>query len=158
MKKRLLSLLVCSIMLTCFMINASAVTVVSVDENIEYFSDGSYATITIEDTTGVAARGTTLLKSGNKVYTYRDSNGKEQYKITLHGEFKVNTGVSSVCTVATIRVDISNNVWKVLSQSASKSGNQARGTAELRRYLLLIPVETVEKTLTLTCDKNGNLS
>lgn len=158
MKKRLMASLICGILLLCFMVNVSAATAATTDENIEYFSDGSYATITIEDTTGPVTRGTVYNKSANKVYTYQDANGNEQYKITLHGEFSVNSGVSSVCTQATIKVDITNNVWKVLSQSTNKSGNQAVGSAELRRYMLLLPVETVQKTLTLTCDKYGNLT
>lgn len=158
MKKRILVLFICGFIFSCFMINTSAAAMITTDENIEYFSDGSYATITIEEVNAPATRGTVFLKSGNKVYTYWDSQGNEQFQVTLYGEFNVNSGVSAVCVKSTISVSISNNVWKVISQSATKSGNQAKGTVTLKRYMLLVPVETREKTLTLTCDKYGNLT
>ncbi|MFR7676781.1 MAG: hypothetical protein ACLU3D_06595 [Acutalibacteraceae bacterium] len=157
MKKRILSLFTFLMLIFCFIVSASAASVVNTNEYIEYFSDGSYATTTIEESL-VLTRGTVFLKSGNKVYTYWDAKGNEQFKVTLYGEFNVNSGVSATCIKSTINVNITNDNWKLISQEASKSGNQAKGTVTLKRYMLLIPVETREKTLTLTCDKNGTLS
>ena len=89
MRKRILSLFTFLMLFFCFVVSASAASVVNTDEYIEYFSDGSYATTTIEESLALT-RGTVFLKSGNKVYTYWDAKGNEQFKVTLYGEFNVN--------------------------------------------------------------------
>ena len=81
-----------------------------------------------------------------------------KWKFIVFGTFEVNSGVSAKCTKATCNTEIYDSNWKVISQSAWPSGNQAIGTATLKRYLLGIPVRTEEVTVTLTCDKNGTLS
>lgn len=48
--------------------------------------------------------------------------------------------------------------WKITSATASKSGNKATGDVTAKRYVLGIPVETVEKTITLTCSASGVIS
>lgn len=158
MKRKVIAVIACIILSFCLVVNASASAVTKAESDIEYFSDGSYATTDIVETANIVTRGTLYDKSADKVYTYRDAKGNEQYKITLHGKFRVNSGVSSTCTEATVKVEITNDDWKVISQSAWPSGSQAIASVTLKRYLLFIPVDTIEKTLTLTCDKYGNLT
>lgn len=54
-------------------------------------------------------------------------------------------------------VVIYDNTWSLDSKSCSKSGNTATGNITMAKKLLLgsgkVPI-----TLTLSCDKNGNLS
>lgn len=158
MKRKIMAVIACMILSFCLVANVSAFMVTEAEPRIEYFSDGSYVTTDIIETTDITTRGTLYNKSADKVYTYRDAKGNEQYKIILHGKFRVDSGVSSTCIEATVRVEITNDDWKVISQSAWASGSQAIASVTLKRYLLFIPVDTVEKTITLTCDKNGNLT
>lgn len=130
---------------------------VSMDTNITYFEDGSYVVDLIE-ASPILVRGSVYTRTGSKTRTFYDSDNVVKWKFIVYGTFEVNSGVSAKCTKATCNTEIYDSNWKVISQSAWPSGNQAIGTATLKRYLLGIPVRTEEVTVTLTCDKNGTLS
>lgn len=124
---------------------------------ITYFEDGSYVVDLIE-ASPILVRGSVYTRTGSKTRTFYDSDNVVKWKFIVYGTFEVNSGVSAKCTKATCNTEIYDSNWKVISQSAWPSGNQAIGTATLKRYLLGIPVRTEEVTVTLTCDKNGTLS
>ena len=121
------------------------------------FEDGSYVVDLIE-ASPILVRGSVYTRTGSKTRTFYDSDNVVKWKFIVYGTFEVNSGVSAKCTKATCNTEIYDSNWKVISQSAWPSGNQAIGTATLKRYLLGIPVRTEEVTVTLTCDKNGTLS
>lgn len=116
--------------------------------------DGTYLEITLESAPQTRASGS-LTKTKN--YTCRETDGTAQWKISLTGSFTY-TGTKSTCTAASCNVTIYQSDWSVASKSASKSGNTAYGTARILRKYLGATVSDKTYNLTLTCDKNGNVS
>lgn len=112
-----------------------------------YFEDGSYIITTISEESFVTRAAST--KSGKKTTTFYNSDNVAQWSATLKGTFTYN-GSSATCTASSITHKIYSSNWKTASASATKSGNKATGKATAKRYLI-VPVQTVEKTITLTC-------
>ncbi len=131
-----------------------------VSETVERLEDGTTITTTLYDTTSkdVVTMGTTYTKTGSKNTVATNDKGEELWRFTLNGTFSVNPGVSATCTQASHTVKITSNAWQNETATSSKSGNQAIGYGKFVRKVLFITVETREANLTLTCDKNGNLS
>lgn len=125
----------------------------SSDENtyITYLDDGSYYITTVTES---MARST---KSGTKTTTYYNSSDEALWKVTLKGSFTY-TGTTSTCTSASHSVTIYNNAWYIYSQNSYASGNQAIANVVMKKKLLGIVTSTKNVNLTITCDKNGNLS
>ena len=123
------------------------------ESEIIRFEDGSYAIVGI--VTNEARTSGSI--SGNKPYTYYSSNGVAQWKAVLSGSFTY-TGSSATCTKSNCSVTVYNSEWYTISKSAGKSGNTATGSFSMGRKLMGTTVETKDITLTLSCDKNGNLS
>lgn len=149
--KRLLSFLLILTMLLCvFPVHGSAV-----EKKLEtvYFDDGSYMTVEII-TRGTRASGST---SGSKPYTYYDSTGSAQWKATISGSFTYN-GSSATCTSSSVDVTIYDSAWYTISKSASKSGNAASASVTMGEKRGGVTVNRVPVSLSLSCDRTGNLS
>ncbi len=126
-----------------------------INTDIEYFDDGSYGITTYENNlSSILSVGTV---SQTKNYTYYDSNNNKQWKISLSGSFSY-TGSSASCTSASVSYTIYNSNWKVTKAQASKSGRTATGEFTVKKYVLGVPIKTVNKTLTLTCSNSGNVT
>lgn len=97
-------------------------------------------------------------KTGEKIGTYRNSSGEKQWEVIVTGTFTYN-GSTSTCTKASVSVNVYNNYWHLYSKSASKSENKAIGKATCKLYSVSGNViDTVSKTVTLTCSASGKLS
>lgn len=108
-----------------------------------------------ENDLGIATRATST-KSGSKTVNYK--NGSTiLWSVTIHGTFSYN-GSSATCTNAYVTTTCPASSWKIISQSASKSGASAIGKVVAKRYALGIAVETVNDDVKLTCSKTGLLS
>ena len=59
---------------------------------------------------------------------------------------------------ASCSVSISDSSWYVVSRTASRSGNTATANLTMGRRALGVTVSTSNYTITLSCDKSGNLS
>lgn len=125
-------------------------------ENVyyEYLEDGSYYEITILENTMTRASGT---KTATKRTKYVDNSNVTVWEVSVTGTFTYN-GSTSTCTAASVAATSYTSNWKITSKSASKSGNKATAKATAKYYYDGSLVTTVTKTVTLTCDKNGNLS
>ena len=157
MKKFLvLSLYVFLLLLLPFSVYAQSNTdiVVSEDTYIEYFEDGSYAIVEIVDSE-FTARSTGVTKS--KTYTYYNSDNERDWTVTITGIFNYD-GKTASCTKVASSYKIYNDNWKVTVSNASRSGAKAIGNFTVKKYLLGIPTKTVNKTVTLTCSKDGVFS
>ena len=119
-----------------------------------YFEDGSYIITTISEESSITRAASS--KTGQKTVTFYNSDNVAQWSATLKGTFTYN-GSSASCTASSITHKIYSSNWKIASASATKSGNKATGKVTAKRYLI-IPVQTVEKTITLTCSESGVLS
>lgn len=149
--KRVICYLLC---LLLFMAQLPANAQAIQEENdIIYLEDGSYFILTL---TCMENRAGTNI-NGAKSYTYYGSNGAEKWKATLSGSFTYD-GSSATCTSSSCSVTIYNNSWYTISKSASKSGNSAFGSATMGYKVLGITTNQVTRDISLTCDKDGNLS
>lgn len=126
------------------------------DSTVTYDDDGGYTVVTIEkDPQNVTRAGNTV--SGSAKYEYFSADGDLQWKIVLHATFTYNGSTSSCTSVNSLTVKVYDDGWSLDSKSYSKSGNTATGNVTMAKKLL-VGSGKVPITLTLSCDKNGNLS
>ena len=150
--KRLFTILTAALLLVS-MLSISTFATTEVKENIIYLDNGCY--ITVELTVAEArASGT---KTASKTYTYRASDGTEEWRAVLRGTFSY-TGSSATCTAASCDVTITNTNWYIVSKAATKSGASALGELTMGRKFLGITVDKEPVSMRITCDANGNLS
>lgn len=115
----------------------------------EYYEDGSYAVINVYENMIQPRTGKTGYKDG----IYYSFNGTSIFKVTVNGSFDYVYGISSTAKSATANVSIYNSDTSFVSKNAYTSGASAVATGTVK-YL----GNVVSKTVTLTCDKYGNLS
>jgi len=123
--------------------------------SVEYYSDGSYGITSIKgEFTPFAAKGST---TKTKSYQHYNSDDTLAWKASITATFTYN-GTTASCTDVSKSTTIYDSAWKCTASSCSKSGATATGNFTFKRYVLLVPVQTINKTLTLTCDRNGNVT
>ena len=157
--KRISSLILGCVLLLSMNVNVMAVDKIEVrDKNIiatdyEYLSDGSfYETITYVN--NEMTRGS---RTSSKITTFYNGDKKAMWYVKVTATFTYN-GSTSKCTSATADAESYVNTWRIDRKSASRGGNSATATATAQRLVAGTVVETVTKSVTLSCDKNGNLS
>lgn len=154
MMKKVLSFLFVVLIVFGVSINAYA----SYDNitTVEYFEDGSCieTIIVVKEYISTYA---TQVKKVEKSISYKDDDGIVCWKATLTATFRY-TGSSATCTESDVTYTVSNSKWKITSATASKSGNTATADVTAKRYTLGIPVETLNRTITMTCSANGTVS
>ena len=152
--KRLISLILA--VLTIVLMFPAVTAYAAQDEVLEeiiWLDNDSYIKVTTQ-TISTYASGTVTKSKSYTCYTGDDA----QWEITLNGTFTYN-GVTSTCTSSSCDVSIYNSTnWYVVSKSANKSGNTATATATIGYRVLGITTRKDTYDLTLTCDKNGNVS
>jgi len=121
----------------------------------ETFDDGSYIEIVIDD--GNTSARTSITKK--KTATYKGSEGTAFWSVTVKGTFNYN-GTMSSCASSSIETKSYVSNWKLSNKKASKSGatTSASATAKLYHSNGTTVLQTINKTVKLTCDKNGKLS
>lgn len=128
-------------------------------QTVEYYEDGSYliTTLTQNYIVGIGLLSTRSSKTETKKGHYYDSNGAIVWTASITASFTYN-GTTASCTTVSKSQTIYNNSWKCTSSSCYKSGATATGDFTFKHYVLGIPNKTINRTLTLTCDKNGNIT
>lgn len=153
MKKIFISLLIISTLLFVPASNVSAL------ENIttyieERFDDGSYIEVTIHYG-DLNTRSTT---THSKTATFKGEDGTKYWSVTVKGTFSYN-GKTSSCTSSSVSTKNYSTTWKLSNAKASKNGATASASVTAKQYHPDgIVYRTINKTVKLTCDKNGNLS
>lgn len=152
--KRIIAFLTVSVLILC-LFPAQVASASQAQELLEIveFEDGSYLEISLQSNQTKASGSVTKTKN----YIYHNTDGSSAWKISLTGTFSYN-GTSATCTASSCNVTIYYTNWYLISKSSSKSGSTAYGSATLGRKVLGITVEQKTYNLTLTCDKNGNVS
>lgn len=151
MKKILSFIIILSLAL--FPIDVSAAT--SSDE-IEYFSNGDYIIFTIEDesSNSIQPYSKTVTKSKTGRYIH---NNSVQWYVKVTGTFTYGSGTSK-CTSSSVSAKSSADGWKIVNSSASKSKNTASATATAKHYYNNSVIDTVTRTVRLTCSSTGKFS
>lgn len=121
----------------------------------EKYEDGSYIeSVLIPNDYNVLSKTSTV--AGNKKYSYKSSSGKLIWTATLSGSFTYN-GSTAKCKTSSVKINIVNNNWKIKEKNSKASGASAVGTVTTGRYIDGVSVQTIKRTLTLTCTENGKL-
>ena len=98
----------------------------------------------------------TSTKTGRRVYSYESSSGKLLWTITITGTFSY-TGSSSKCTKSEISTTCPASNWKLSEKKAYTSGSSAKATASFKQYKKDVYLQTITRTVTLSCNKSGKL-
>lgn len=114
--------------------------------------DGNYVIETVTENTDTLTTRATSTKSGYKTSVYYNSSNVAIFGVRVDGTFSY-TGTSSWSTSAAATVYIYDDSGSYVSKSASYSSNYATATGKVKYNYVTIP-----RTVTLYCDKNGNLS
>ncbi len=122
--------------------------------NVVYQDNGDYLVIETH-TFETRAAGS---RTESKTYTYYNSANVAEWVMTLTGTFTYD-GRTSACTSSHCTVTIYNSsTWGLISKSATKNGNTAYAEATFAMKVLGVTVSRPAYEITLTCDKDGNMS
>lgn len=151
MKRFIVLILVLSLL--CITIPVCASAQVAATETRIDFEDGSYMITTIEESTSLSR----ATKNQSRIKRYYCADNVLQWRIVLVATFTYD-GTTSTCIAAGCSADVYTDNWTVISESSSRSGNTAYGYATLGKITAGVITERPSYTLTLTCDKDGNVS
>lgn len=149
--KRTISLLLVAALLMMVLplkITVSAEPVTHTDKVL--LPDGSYLVYTV---TSMRNRSTNRTYGSTDI-DYRSKEGTLCWSATLSGSFTYD-GKSATCVDASITTKVYRSGWYTASKSAHASGNTAVGYVTMGNSAT---GEVFPRTITLTCDKNGNRS
>lgn len=96
-------------------------------------------------------------KTAAKTNTYKTSKGEVMWSVTITATFQYN-GTNSGCLTAKATSKSYNSNWKTSDERVSVNGASATGYATGRRYLESKVVETVTKSVGISCSKDGTIS
>lgn len=153
MKKIIPFLLVLAAVISFFPPNTASATGAAEQKEIIFLEDGAYIEVTLESVSTIGYG--VVTKSKN--YTYYGADKVAEWNISLTGTFAYN-GINSSCTLSSCSVDIYDSAWYVVSKTPSLSGNTAYATVTMGYKVLGVTVSKKTYDITLTCDKDGNLS
>lgn len=117
----------------------------------EYFADGSYIETEITESNTKST-----IKNASKTSTYKNSNGESLWYAKVTANFYFN-GSTSSCTSSSASAGTYVSNWRILSKSSSRTGNTGSAKVEAGIYMNGLYVSSIVETVTLSCDKNGNL-
>lgn len=119
----------------------------------EYLPNGDYYKIETNIASNYYTRSTATF---SRTKTYVNASDKPQWYIKVTATFQYN-GVTSSCTKVTSDAEAYTSQWKIISHSSSKKGNSGTAKATAKRYMAGIPVETMNGSVTISCDAKGNI-
>lgn len=115
-----------------------------------YYTDGSYATIETKVFSQELSRGTSS-RNAQKTFTHKRGS-QVLWKFTLNATFTYD-GSKATASKSTVTSSISDKAWSCDNKSTSRSGSTAYGDASFS-----CATASKDVSLSLTCDKNGNIS
>lgn len=94
-------------------------------------------------------------KSGTKTVNYYNGNTL-LWSVSVRGTF--NYGQSSSCISSIVNAYSNDSNWKITNSSSWKSSNTAYASANGTRYFIGISMQTISRTVSLSCSSSGVLS
>lgn len=114
--------------------------------------NGDYVIETVTENADISTTRAASTKSGHKTSVYYNSSNVAIFSVRVDGTFSY-TGSSSWSTSASATVYIYDDSASFVSKTSSYDSNYATATGKVKYNYVTIP-----RTVTLYCDKNGNLS
>ena len=127
-----------------------------ISETTEQFEDGSYLIVTLTEEKSSNLRATST-KTGSKTFTLYNSNDEKVLVMKLTATFSY-TGSSATCTNVAPTFTVYNSNWRVTKSTGTKSGNKGIGDFTAKQYVVNVPINTKDVTITITCSNTGVLS
>ena len=162
--KKVVTSVLCFMLVFVFMISpvqaASLDTeTIVISEDTEYFEDGSYAVVSIEEVVPEFMLYTeTYTKTVTKKYTHYTADDEVSFTFSLTGKFEIVSGMSATCLSANYSYKTYDSHWDFRTGSARKSSNKAYGTGVFDyKMLTLVTTHTETVDLTLTAYYNGTV-
>ena len=128
----------------------------SSSNEIEYLDNGDYLIYTIEDDASQSFQPFSNTVTKSKYARYYHNNSVQWY-VKVTGTFTYGSGTSK-CTSSSVSAKSSANGWKIVNSSAAKSKSTASATATAKHYYNNSVVDTVTRTVRLTCSSTGKFS
>lgn len=141
------------LIIVCIISMFPAVAYADNPETVIMLENGDYITVTKQESPARAS-GT---KTGSRTQTYVTSDGTTAWQAVLTATFSYN-GATSSCTSSNCSVNVYSSSWYLVSKSATKSGNTATATFTMGYRVLGVTASKPTYQLSLSCDKNGNLT
>lgn len=157
MKKILATLIICAMILS--IMQPTTTYAYETETTVEYLENGDcIETIIITITSTAETRASSVTKKGTKTTNYKNSDGDVLWSISVTGTFTYVSGSSCTCTAVSGSAVSNSSSWKVSTAKTSKSSNKATASTTATKYLAFLKVDSIERSVTLTCDTYGNLS
>ncbi|MCM1179342.1 MAG: hypothetical protein NC347_03735 [Clostridium sp.] len=117
-----------------------------------------YITVIKENTAPtISTYATKKTKTASKTTYIQNSKGETLWYVTVTATFSYN-GTSATCTASSVTALSCKSSWKVSNKKSSYSGNSATASATGKEYYNSKVMQTINKSVTLTCSKDGTLS
>lgn len=124
--------------------------------DVEHLPNGDYIVSEISPiSSDISLLSSTVTKT--KTSTYYTSDNVKCWSVSVTGTFTYGNGSSS-CKSASCSTSVYNSSWSTGSRKSSKSGNKATASAIGERYSNGKVVQTVSRSVTLTCSSTGQFS
>ncbi|MGX8699534.1 MAG: hypothetical protein ACSW8F_06350 [bacterium] len=153
MKKALTLVLSLVLLLCLFPMQAGAAELEIKKTEVILCPDGSRLIIT----TRVLPSETRDTVSGSKTMAKQSVLGTTDWSATLVGNFTYN-GTTATCTASILSFYPGTPNWSLDSSNPYPSGNTAYADFTVAHRMLGITISTNSYSLSLSCDKDGNLS
>ncbi len=155
--KKIFILLLTILLSSQNILTTTAATAAS-SSDIIYVSDDLYVEVTLEEEfPTIVTFSTSTSKTYSKTATLKNGDNETVAKFKLTATFTYD-GSTSTCTNVSHSATIYDDSYEFTSTSSSKSGATATGKYTIKKYILFINTQTVSDTITIKCDKNGNIS
>lgn len=150
MKKIILSII------SCILVFVFALTTYTNDNHVKIrrLPNGSYFITEVQKYDNLLGSGN--IKKACKTINYYDINKQVLWYVRITASFRYNGNIST-CTSATVSAVSNSPSWKINDTSIKQNGNISTATASVTQYAASIPIHTYQRSVTLQCDKNGNL-
>ena len=126
----------------------------------EYLGDGLYLDTELIEyvpESKISLMAASSSKSAAMSSKIHDSKGNILAEYTLSATFTYN-GSTSSCTSVSHSSSVNANGWSFTSAASSRSGNTASGSFTAVNKVLGITVQTINRSLSITCSADGTIS
>ena len=142
------------LLFTASPVSADAADNAVLSRTVVDFDNGSREETTVLQYASDPARG---VITGEKIKNHYSQSRELVWRVKLTGSFTYN-GTTSSCTEAHTEIYFYKSGWSVVSENTTHSGNTASTSVILGKNVLGVTMPGAYVNLSLSCDKDGNLS
>lgn len=150
--KRLFIVFLVSVLFTLQPAAVIASPIGNIEVTKEYLADGSYFETVIESNSSLRS----TIRNASKTTTYKSASGESLWYAKVTANFYYD-GSTSSCTSSSASGGSYVTTWRILSKSASRTGNTGSATVTAGAYMGGLYVGSMTEVVTISCDKNGNV-